>query len=456
MRHDHGLMNGDANAPGPASQVPPHNLEAEASLLGAMLLTKDAIVDASQIVDSGHFYKPLHQAVFESVRSLYDRGEPVDVITVSDELKRAGHDENVAGTGMLMALSAGTPAASNATQYARIVYEHAVLRKLITTAHEIAQMGYSQPDDVEQVVDEAESMVFDLAQGRVTDSLASVHVLLGETLDDIEKLYERGDTITGTPTGYFDLDRMTAGLQPSNLVVVGARPAMGKTSFALGMAAHAAMVEQRNVILFSLEMSKIELTKRLLCSEGKVDATKIRSGNLKDNDWTQLAQAMGRLGDANLWIDDDPNITVMDIRAKSRRLKSKVGDIGMIVIDYLQLMTGRTSAENRQVEVAEISRGLKILARELECPVIALSQLSRTLEQRADKRPILADLRESGAIEQDADVVMFLYRDEVYNADSADIGQAEVLIAKHRSGPTGVVRLAWLPHYTKFANMARG
>jgi replicative DNA helicase len=437
------------------AKVPPHNLEAEASLLGAMLLTKDAIVDGSQIVEAAHFYKPVHQAIFEAIRRLYEQGEAVDIITVNDELKRAGIDDSVAGTGALMALSAATPAATNASQYARIVYEHAVLRKLITTAHDIAEIGYSQPDDVEKAVDEAESMVFNVAQGRVTDSMAFMHELLGETLDDIEKLYDRGDAITGTPTGFVDLDRITAGLQPSNLIVVGARPAMGKTSFALGIAAHAAMVERRPVLLFSLEMSKLEISKRLLCAEAKVDATNIRNGRLKDDDWTKLAQAMGRLGDAQLWIDDDPNITVMDIRAKARRLKSKVGDLGLVLIDYLQLMTGRGSAENRQVEVSEISRGLKILARELECPVIALSQLSRGLEQRTDKRPMLADLRESGAIEQDADVVMFLYRDDVYNPDSADMGQAEVLIAKHRSGPTGVVRLAWLPHYTRFANMAR-
>lgn len=436
-------------------KVPPHNIEAEASLLGAMLLTKDAIVDGSQLVEASHFYKPVHQAIFEAIRRLYEQGEAVDAITVNDELKRAGVDEAVAGTGALMALSAGTPAATNASHYARIVYEHAVLRKLITTAHEIADIGYSQPDDVEKAVDEAETMVFNVAQGRVTDSMTFMHELLGETLDDIERLYDRGDAITGTPTGFVDLDRITAGLQPSNLIVVGARPAMGKTSFGLGMAAHAAMVERRPVLLFSLEMSKLEISKRLLCSEAKVDATNIRNGRLKDDDWTKLAQAMGRLGDAQLWIDDDPNITVMDIRAKARRLKSKVGDMGLIVVDYLQLMTGRGSAENRQVEVSEISRGLKILARELDCPVIALSQLSRGLEQRSDKRPMLADLRESGAIEQDADVVMFLYRDDVYNPDSADMGQAEVLIAKHRSGPTGVVRLAWLPHYTRFANMAR-
>ncbi|MCL4113892.1 UNVERIFIED_CONTAM: hypothetical protein GTU68_024076 [Idotea baltica] len=420
-----------------------------------MLLTVDAIIDATQIVEAAHFYKPVHQSIFAAITTLYGRGEAVDVITVNDELTRAGVDDSVAGTGALMSLSAGTPAATNASHYARIVYEHAVLRSLITTAHEIAEIGYSQPEDVQQAVDQAETMVFNVAQGRVTDSMAFMHDLLGETLDDIEQLYDRGDAITGTPTGFIDLDELTAGLQPSNLIVVGARPAMGKTSFALNLVAHAAMNEQRPVLLFSLEMSKLELSKRMLCSEAKVDATSIRNGRLKDDDWTKLAQAMGRLGKAQLWIDDDPNITVMDIRAKSRRLKSKIGDMGLVVIDYLQLMSGRASAENRQVEISEISRGLKILARELECPVIALSQLSRGLEQRTDKRPMLADLRESGAIEQDADIVMFLYRDEVYNPDSADKGQAEVLIAKHRAGPTGVVRLAWLGHQTRFANMAR-
>ena len=437
------------------AKVPPQNIEAEASLLGAMLLTVDAIIDATQIVEAGHFYKPVHQSIFSAITSLYGQGEAVDVITVNDELKRACVDDSVANTGALMSLSAGTPAATNASHYARIVYEHAILRSLITTAHEIAEIGYSQPVDVQQAVDEAETMVFNVAQGRVTDSMAFMHDLLGETLDDIEALYDRGDAITGTPTGFIDLDELTAGLQPSSLIVVGARPAMGKTSFALNIVAHASMVEQRPVLLFSLEMSKLELSKRMLVSEAKVDATSIRNGRLKDEDWTKLAQAMGRLGKAQLWIDDDPNITVMDIRAKARRLKSKVGDMGMVVVDYLQLMSGRASAENRQVEISEISRGLKILARELECPVIALSQLSRGLEQRTDKRPMLADLRESGAIEQDADIVMFLYRDEIYNPDSADKGQAEVLIAKHRAGPTGVVLLAWLGHQTRFANMAR-
>jgi replicative DNA helicase len=299
-------------------------------------------------------------------------------------------------------------------------------------------------------------MVFEVAQHRVADTMAPLRDLLSANLDRLEALYERGESITGVPSGYLDLDEQLSGLQPSSLVVVGARPAMGKTSFALGIAANAALEAQRPVLLFSLEMGHLEITQRLLCSEARVDATRMRNGRLQDSDWAKINNAIGKLADAPIYIDDNPNITVMEIRAKARRLKSRVGDLGLIVVDYLQLMTGRNSAENRQVEVAEISRGLKILARELEVPVIALSQLSRNLEARADKRPMLADLRESGSIEQDADVVMFIYRDEIYNQESADRGVAEIIVAKHRNGPTGTCRLAFLPNYTKFANMARG
>jgi replicative DNA helicase len=279
--------------------------------------------------------------------------------------------------------------------------------------------------------------------------------LLDISLTRLEMLYEKGDRITGLPTGYEGLDEIMSGLQPSSLVVVGARPAMGKTAFALGMASHAALEVGRPVLFFSLEMSHLEITQRILSAEARVDSTKMRNGRLAEADWTKLSHAIGRLAEAPLFVDDDPQTTIMEIRSKARRLKSREGDLALVVVDYLQLMTGRTSAENRQVEISEISRGLKILARELEVPVVALSQLSRQLEMRADKRPMLADLRESGAIEQDADVVMFLYRDEIYNADSPDRGTAEVLISKHRSGPTGMDRLAFLDHYTRFANMAR-
>jgi len=442
-------------APTGGSRVPPHNLAAEESLLGAMLLTREAIAEAVESVSADHFYKPAHQHIFAAIMALSNRGEPVDTVTVADELTRASVLDTIGGSATLSALQANTPVATNAGRYAAIVREHAILRKLITTAHEIAEIGYSAPEDVTKAVDEAEAKMFQVAQGRVSDTLAPIHDLLEASLDRLEQLYEQGDAITGTPTGFLDLDKLTAGLQPSNLVVIGARPAMGKTSFALNLAAHAALEANRPVLFFSLEMSQLEISQRLLCSDARVNATSVRNGRLGESDWKKIGDAVGRLADAPIWIDDNPNITVMEIRAKARRLRSRQGDLSLVVVDYLQLMTGRSSAENRQVEVSEISRGLKILARELECPVIALSQLSRQLEQRQDKRPMLADLRESGAIEQDADVVMFLYRDEVYNTESPDIGTAEVLVSKHRSGPTGMVRLAFLPHYTRFANMAR-
>jgi replicative DNA helicase len=847
----------------PAGRTPPSNLQAEASLLGAMLLSRDAIADAIEIVAAEHFYKPAHTHVFEAILSLYSAGEPADPVTVGEELERAGLLEAIGGLGLLVELQATTPAISSAAKYARIVHECAMLRQLIGVAHEIAEIGYSRPDDVVKAVDTAESLMYEVGQGRVSDTLKQIRDLLDDNLDRLEQLYERGDAITGTPSGYTDLDDLLSGLQPNALIVVGARPAMGKalaldtpihtpdgwttmgelavgdqvfderglpcrvtylspvrddrvcyrvrfddgtelvadaehqwftyddaawrvlrarcdlrqdgdtggdaapavrttaqlldtlrtadgranhrvavtrplelpnrdlpldpyvlgvwlgagvdgapllapghdtvlpeleahgvvgrpvahptpgtalssdddlsprsldqaqrlvrigwcsrhaatragldpdraagaaaaegwhrpcvgkpcrfavnapadhvpaepleaalrhagvlqhrhlpiayarasvkqrlgvlqgvmdaagtvdrhgavelalgdrdlveqlrelvcslghlpgpikqrrgergtwyfswlapelvfrtedgrrrqrvvdhptaanqwrrivdiapaetvpvrcitvdapshlylagrsmvpthnTAFALGMAAHAAIEARRPVMLFSLEMSQLELSQRLLCSESRVDSKNVRDGKLTEADWKKISHGVGRLAEAPIWIDDNPNTTVMDIRAKARRLKSKIGDLGLIIVDYLQLMTGRSSAENRQVEVAEISRNLKILARELQVPVVALSQLSRTLESRQDKRPMLADLRESGSIEQDADVVMFIYRDEVYHPETSDLGTAEILVAKHRNGPTGVVRLAFLPHYTRFANMAR-
>ncbi|HVF75934.1 MAG TPA: replicative DNA helicase [Acidimicrobiales bacterium] len=435
-------------------RVPPHNLQAEESLLGAMLLSRDAIVDAVQIVGADDFYKPAHGHVFEAITSLYGQGEPVDPVTVSDELRRADLLDHIGGSATLVSLQANTPAISNAARYARIVEEHALLRRLIGVAGEIAELGYDVPDDVEAAVDRAESMVFEVAQRRVTDTTKPLRDLLAASLDRLEALYDRGESITGVPTGFTDLDDRLSGLQPSNLLIVGARPAMGKTSFALNIAAHAAMEGNTPTLIFSLEMSHLEITQRLICAEARVEASRMRNGRLHDSDWGKISHAVGRLGEAPIYIDDNPMITVMDIRAKARRLKSREG-LGLVIIDYLQLMSGRSNAENRQVEISEISRGLKILARELSVPVIALSQLSRQLEMRADKRPQLADLRESGALEQDADVVMFLYRDEVYNSESPDRGTAEVIVSKHRSGPTGTTQLAFLDHYTKFANMAR-
>jgi replicative DNA helicase len=436
-------------------RVPPHNLEAEESLLGAMLLSRDAIAVAMELCNPDDFYKTSHGFIFDAITSLFSRGEPADWVTVTEELRRRELLETIGDPSVFVSLQANTPSIGNAEYYAKIVEELALLRRLVSVAGEINELGYSVPTDVSEVLDRAESLVFDVAQRRVVDSMTPLRELLGESLDDLQRLYDQGDSITGLATGYTDLDELLSGLQPSNLIVVGARPAMGKSSFALGMVAHAGIKLQVPTLLFSLEMSHMELTQRLLGSEARVDANRMRTGNLREGDWAKVGNAISRMSEAPIFIDDNPNLTVMDIRARARRLKSREG-LGLVVIDYLQLMTGRHGAENRQVEVSEISRGLKILARELEVPVVALSQLSRGLEQRQDKRPMLADLRESGSIEQDADVVMFIYRDEIYNPESAESqGVAEILVAKHRNGPTGMQRLAFIGHHTRFDNMAK-
>ena len=380
-----------------SGRVPPHDLQAEESLLGAMLLSRDAIVEAVDICGEADFYKPAHGHVFEAVCSLYSQGEPADPVTVADELRRANLLESVGGPAALVSLQANTPAISNAPRYARIVEEHAILRRLIGVAGEIAELGYSVPEDVSAAVDQAEARVFEVAQRRARDSVAPLRDLLESTLDHLEALFERGEAITGVPTGFTDLDERLAGLQPSNLVIIGARPSTGKTAFALNMLAHAATATNQPVLLFSLEMSHHEIAQRLLCAEARVDASRMRNGRLLEADWPKIQHAIGRLGEAPIFVDDNPNVTLLDIRGRARRIKSREG-LALVVIDYLQLMTGRNRAENRQVEVSEISRGLKILARELQVPVVALSQLSRNVEMRADKRPVLADLRESGCM----------------------------------------------------------
>jgi replicative DNA helicase len=409
-----------------AGRVPPHDLQAEESLLGAMMLSATAIADAAGVVTASDFYKPAHGHVYDAVHTLYASGQPVDAVTVADELRRANLLEAIGGPAVLAQIMASTPATTNAGRYATIVEEYALLRRLISVSGEIAELGYSVPEDVTKALDRAESLIYEVNEKRVTDSTKKLSQMLSENLDHLEKLYEKGDAITGTPTGYLDLDSLLSGLQKSALVVVGARPAMGKTSFALGMVAHAALEAQRPVLFFSLEMSNLELSQRLLCAEARVDSTRVRNGQLQEDDWKKISRAMGRLAEAPIWIDDNPNLTIMEIRAKARRLKSQIGDLGVIVIDYLQLMTGRSNAENRQVEVSELSRGLKILARELETPVVALSQLSRGLEMRADKRPMLADLRESGCLTADA---------RVLRADTgAEVTMGELLV----SGATNI------------------
>ncbi|MCL4449257.1 MAG: replicative DNA helicase [Actinobacteria bacterium] len=436
-----------------SNRVPPHNLEAEETLLGAMLLSKDAICEAVGICHAEDFYKPAHGYIFEMISALWSRSEIPDAVSVAEELKRAGLLEACGGSGALLSLAANTPSISNTAYYAKIIKERSLLRKLISTASLIADMGYQIPDEVGVVLDRAESMIFEIATSTSVESISTIGELLEHTMNHLERLYEKGETITGVATGYIDLDTKLAGLQPSNLIIVGARPSMGKTSFALGLVSHAAVVEKTPVLLFSLEMSHLEITQRLLCTQAEVNVSHIRNGKLQEEDWLKISKGMGPLGDAPIFIDDDPSLTLIDIRARARRLKSRE-NIGLVVIDYLQLMSGRETSENRQIEISEISRGLKIMARELDIPVVALSQLSRNLELRSDHHPVLADLRESGALEQDADVVLFIYRDEIYNPDSPDKGKAEIMIAKHRNGPTGMVYLTFMEQYTKFLNMA--
>jgi replicative DNA helicase len=604
-------------------RVPPHSIEAEESLLGAMLLSKDAIAAAVESVRPEDFYKPAHGHLFEAIQSLYGQGEPVDPVTVAEELRRAGLLDSLGGKQAILRIQTGTPAAANAAHYAKIVEERALLRRLIGVAGEIAEMGYEMPDDVTTTLDRAETLVFEVANRRLSGSLIGIYPALQQSLDQLEALYGRDGSMTGVPSGYHDLDEVLLGFQPSNLIVVAARPGQGKTSFALGAASHVALQTRRPVVFFSMEMGYLELTQRMLAAEAGVNSRLLRTGKIPDPDWTKISHAVGRLAEAPFYIDDNPHCTVMEMRAKTRRLKAVHGDLGLVVVDYLQLMSTTRRSENRQVEVSELSRGLKILARDLETPVMALSQLNRSLEYRTDKRPMLADLRESGcltgdtrilradtgsevtlaelittgepnvpvwsldddwrlvpatlthafpsgtkpvyrlrlasgrelratanhkfralrgweslgqlmvgdclavseppgfgvpypgitavrnaesplasaiatvspaldvawdaivsiepdgveavydatvlgthnfvangvvahnSIEQDADVVCFIYRDESYNPESNEKGTAEIIVAKHRNGPTAKVRLAFVEHLTKFANMAR-
>jgi len=438
-----------------AGRVPPHNIEAEESLLGAMLLSKEAIAVAVETVTADDFYRPAHAHLFEAIVTLYGAGEPVDPLTVAEVLARHGLLDALGGKQAILRIQVATPAASNAGFYARIVADHALLRRLVAVGSEIAELGYTLPDDITETVDRAESLVFDVANRRQTTSLRGIHATLQDSLAHLEALFESDGQTTGIPTGYRDLDELLLGWQPSNLVVVAARPGQGKTAFALGSAVHAALEVGRPVVFFSLEMGYLELTQRILAAEAGVNSRLLRTGRIPEADWSRISSAVGRLADAPLFIDDNPHLTVMDMRAKCRRLKAQHGDLGLVVVDYLQLMSTPRKVENRQVEVSELSRGLKVLARDLDVPVLALSQLNRSLEYRADKRPMLADLRESGALEQDADIVCFIYRDEAYHPDSSEKGVAEIIVAKHRNGPTAKIRLAFLEHLTRFSDLAR-
>jgi len=435
-------------------RVPPQNAEAEEYVLGAMLLAPGAIGAVSEILKADDFYRQSHGRIFNAALGLYGRGEPVDAITLIDELDKRSDLDSVGGRPRIHELAALVPASANAAHYARIVHEMAILRGLITAGQEIAGLGYDRPGETVELVDRAEQIVFALSQSRVTSEFSHIEQLLKESFERITALYESGVDITGVASGFRDLDRITSGFQPGNLVIIAARPSMGKSALALCMAANLGVRLNTPVALFTLEMSKSEVTQRLMCSEAKVESQKLRSGKLAPDDWPRLTAACDKLARAPVFVDDTGSITMMEIRSKARRLKSREPNLGLVIVDYLQLMTSGSSAENRVQEVSQISRSLKVLAKDLEVPIVALSQLSRAVEQRHDRRPILSDLRESGSIEQDSDIVAFIYRDEYYNEESDQQGLAEVIVAKHRNGPTDTIKLSFLKRYAKFADLA--
>ena len=434
-------------------KIPPHDIEAEQAILGSMLTDQDAVVDAIEILKPEDFYREDNKYIYEAMSNLYSRGEPIDIITVKAELTSMQKFEAVGGIEYLALLPDKVPLVSNADKYIKIVEEKSILRQLIKTANEIEGLGFAQNEEIDNVMDQAEKKIFDIMQGKNQKGYTAIKDVLVETFADLEKLYNQKEPITGIPTGFADLDYKTAGLHESDLILVAARPAMGKSAFALNIATNAAVHAKKPVIIFNLEMSISQLVNRMLCSEAMVDSNKIRTGKIEEDDWVKLATALGPLSEAPIYIDDTPGISIAEIRAKCRKLKLEK-DIGLIVIDYLQLIQGSGKKNaSREQEISEISRSLKILAKELNVPVIALSQLSRAAEARQDHRPMLSDLRESGAIEQDADIVMFLYRDDYYNPDSEKKNIAEVILAKHRAGSTGTIELLWMGSYTKFANL---
>jgi replicative DNA helicase len=438
-----------------AERIPPQNIEAEQAVLGAVFLDPSALTLASEILIPEDFYRAAHQKIFHAMLKVADKGEPVDLVTVTAELADAKMLEEVGGVSYLSELADAVPTAANVEYYARIVEEKSILRRLIRTATSIAQDSYTREDEVDVLLNEAEKKIMEVSQRKHSGTFQNIKDVLVQTYDNIEMLHNRKGEITGIPTGFTELDRMTAGFQRSDLIIVAARPSVGKTAFALNIAQNVATKTNENVAIFSLEMSAQQLVMRMLCAEGNINAQNLRTGKLTAEDWGKLTMAMGSLSNAGIYIDDTPSIRVSEIRAKCRRLKQESG-LGMVLIDYLQLIQGSgRNRENRQQEVSEISRALKALARELEVPVIALSQLSRSVEQRQDKRPMMSDIRESGSIEQDADIVAFLYRDDYYDKDSENKNIIEIIIAKQRNGPVGTVQLAFIKEYNKFVNLER-
>ncbi|WP_078556370.1 replicative DNA helicase [Bacillus alkalicellulosilyticus] len=438
-----------------ADRTPPQNIEAEQAVLGAIFLEEQALVSASETLQPEDFYRAAHQRLYTVMIELAEKGEPVDLITVTSELQDRKWLDDVGGVSYLTDLANSVPTAANIDYYCRIVEEKSILRRLIRVATTIAADGYTSEDEVDAILNDAEKTILDVAQRKNTSAFISIKDVLVEAYDRIEMLQNQKEDITGIPTGFSQLDKMTAGFQRNDLIIVAARPSVGKTAFALNIAQNVATKTDENIAIFSLEMSAGQLVQRMLCAEGNIDAQRMRTGQLEPEDWQKLTMAMGSLSRAGIYIDDTPGVKVNDIRAKCRRLKQEKG-LGMILIDYLQLIQGNgRGGENRQQEVSEISRTLKAIARELEVPVIALSQLSRGVESRQDKRPMMSDIRESGSIEQDADIVAFLYRDDYYDKESENQNIIEIIIAKQRNGPVGTVELAFIKEYNKFVNLER-
>ena len=435
-------------------RVLPHSVEAEQSVIGSMIMDRDAIMTASEVITSEDFYQSQYGVLFDAMLELYNEGKPVDLVTLQERLREKDVPPEISSLEFVRDLLDAVPTSANVRHYATIVQEKSMLRKLIKVNEDIANTCYLAREKTEDILEETEKKIFDLLQYRSTGDFVPIKQVVLNALDKIEKASKNKGTVTGIPTGFIDLDYKTSGFQPSDLILIAARPSMGKTAFVLNVAQHMAFKEGKTVAIFSLEMSKEQLVNRLFSLESKVDSQALRTGNLTDEDWAKLIEGAAVVGKSNLIIDDTPGISIAELRSKCRKFKLE-HDLGIIIIDYLQLMSGGKHSESRQQEISEISRSLKAVARELNVPVVALSQLSRAVEQRPDHRPMLSDLRESGAIEQDADVVMFLYRDDYYNKDTDKKHIAEVIIAKQRNGPIGTVELVWLPNYTKFANMKK-
>jgi replicative DNA helicase len=455
-QHDRGPDSGTWDGGGSAfERVPPQDLDAEQSVLGGMLLSKDAIADVVEILKGHDFYRPAHETIYQAILDLYAKGEPADPITVAAELTKRGEITKVGGASYLHTLVQTVPTAANAEYYAQIVHERAVLRRLVEAGTRITQMGYAADGDIDEIVNSAQAEIFAVTEQRTAEDYLPLSEIMEGALDEIEAIGSRSGEMTGVPTGFTDLDQLTNGLHPGQMIIIAARPAMGKSTLALDFARAAAIKHNLPSVIFSLEMGRNEIAMRLLSAEARVALHHMRSGTMTDEDWTRLARRMPDVSAAPLYIDDSPNLSMMEIRAKCRRLKQR-NDLKLVVIDYLQLMqSGSKRSESRQQEVSEMSRNLKLLAKELELPVIALSQLNRGPEQRTDKKPMVSDLRESGSIEQDADMVILLHREDAYEKESPRAGEADIIVGKHRNGPTATITVAFQGHYSRFVDMAQ-